>query len=225
MRLSTAFLVALLAIWPGCSDEISDDGSESGADVGFRDRSSSTSEDLLDDGGEDRQDGIALDTTDTPTADHLNGDDSAGETDTGSASPGPTNPSLGCTTHGECPDSGTDPGVCCSAPLRYESVCSTLSACGPGGRDGCVSDDQCPSRTGPDGERRNWTVCCHDRGAGVSLNFCAGDSSACQRVIECETPSDCATAPESATCCSYHDFYQRNTCTSAFFALNPSDCL
>ena len=206
-----------------CSDESSPGESAPVDDAGLRDRGVGSGEDAGSDSGENDT-GQSSDTgvTIADIADGGSGSDPSSDPGEG---PGPSNPSLECVSHSQCPAAGDDPGVCCSAPLRYESVCSTLSACGPGGRDACVNDSQCPSRTNESGEPRGWTVCCHDRGAGVSLNYCAGSEEVCQPVVPCEIPSDCATAPESMTCCSYHDFYQRSTCTTAFFALNASDCL
>lgn len=137
-----------------------------------------------------------------------------GPADTGPAPPGPDHLSVGCATHDACPDDGADPGVCCTVPERFRSECSTLSVCGPGGRDACLTDEQCGAR---DPSR---PVCCHDR---ARMNYCAPVIETCQPIEPCETWADCGQ--ENRVCCSVHNWYRMRTCTSTFLANDlAADC-
>ncbi len=210
--------IALLCL--GCSSDDGDSDGASTTDMAVRDSTRSvpdsesdngTGDTLASDGSVDVRDS---NTTDTAVND-TTGADSGSEGDE-EAPLGPDNPSVGCYAHSDCPAVGDDPGVCCSAALRYESVCSTESACGPGARDACVVDEQCPPR-----RPGSWTVCCHDR---FDRNYCAPSSETCQPLVPCEFFSDCV-GNGTEVCCSHSEFYQRDYCTSEFLASDPTtDC-
>jgi len=214
----------LLLIASLCTACPSDDGDERSrsSDMAVRDSTRS----VPDSGSDEGQDMVAdlgSDSADNGTTPDAANDSSNPDTegDTGSEGDsdlplGPDNPSVGCYAHSDCPAVGDDPGVCCSAALRYESVCSTESACGPGGRDACVVDEQCPPR-----RPGSWTVCCHDR---FDRNYCAPSRETCQPLVPCESTTDCV-GNGTEVCCSYSEFYQRDYCTSEFLASDPStDC-
>ena len=208
-------LLAILAC-AGCSSDDGDTDGTTTTDMAVRDSTRNTPDSASDNGLGDavEADGPAGDISDSTTSDATTTD--SGSEEDAEAPLGPDNPSVGCYAHSDCPAVGDDPGVCCSAALRYESVCSTESACGPGGRDACVVDEQCPPR-----RPGSWTVCCHDR---FDRNYCAPGRETCQPLVPCESPSDCV-GNGTEVCCSYSEFYQRDYCTSEFLAQDPTtDC-
>ena len=131
--------------------------------------------------------------------------------DTGEPGPGPDHPLVECRRHEECPGAGDDPGVCCTrAVYQYHSFCSTLSECGAGGRDACLTDEQCAAR------EPSRPVCCHDRGFS---HYCAPVPETCQPIEPCETFADCGN--ENRICCSRHEYYRFYVCTTSFLANSP----
>lgn len=131
--------------------------------------------------------------------------------DTGPPPPGPDHPLVDCARHESCPDDGDDPGVCCTkAVYDYHSWCSTLAECGPGGRDACLTDEQCQAR---DASR---PVCCHDRGFS---HYCAPALETCQPIEPCDSYADCGN--ENRICCSRHEYYRLYVCTNTFLANSP----
>jgi hypothetical protein len=194
--------LAVLALFAlpimGCSDDPAPTGSGGFADLRSRDTTRTQS-----------------DTGATPHGDAS--EDVAPDPGSADIGPGPGNEAIGCLTDDECPAEGEDLGVCCTSALRYESFCSTESACSEGDRDACLSDSQCAAR-----RPGSWTVCCHDRGA---YHYCAPIDSTCQPLTPCDNVGDCAGEARNYVCCSYHAYYQGNYCINEFLAENPgTDC-
>lgn len=226
LRLPTASIFCLVTLLAAasCSKDDSGEGERPGAaDTGSADLRPGRFDAVED----DTERGDVADTGDAVRADSAPADDPIPEpvpTDTESPDSeldsgpveGPDNPTVECLTDDACPPQGEEVGVCCTEPLVYYSRCLAESACTPGEQDACLTDEQCAAR-----RPGQWTVCCHDRG---SRDYCAPGIETCQPLVPCDEISDCA-AQTTDTCCSYHEYYRRNTCTSSFFALNPDrDC-
>ena len=214
--LAQLLAAALLLAAIGCSDNNSSNSDNTGSTDAIReifperDLSTDDQPDSTDLSGDQTQSDLGI------SADSQSSSDTSIDSDGGSTEPSPDNLLIGCLTNADCPASGDDPGVCCTEALRYESFCSTESACEGGRRDACLTDAQCAQRR--PGE---WSVCCHDR---YDRNYCAPLLGTCQTLSPCGQPSDCS-GNSTEPCCSYHAFYQTSFCTNEFFANNPDvDC-